>query len=216
MYLVVEKDGQVVACHHALSTPEKYNSAVLIPALLEIFQQHNLRPDEVDMIAVNNGPGSFTGIRAGAVMARTIGQFLDVPVVPVTSLEIYANACNINKDKFVILDARRNKWYTGYYASDNSVIEEPQLDTNMYVLEKLTGLNAQIITEKPLAEVLKDFNPLFIEDLQKDFGLILTELAKKIVSQTTNFKTDFAWHHLKPTYLQTPSITMPKKKSYLH
>ncbi|MEW5820549.1 MAG: tRNA (adenosine(37)-N6)-threonylcarbamoyltransferase complex dimerization subunit type 1 TsaB, partial [Cyanobacteriota bacterium] len=147
MYLVVDKNNEIVALEHELSTPEKYNSALLIPKLLEVFQKNNLQPSDIDVLAINSGPGSFTGIRAGAVIARTIGQFLDIPVIGLPSLEIYANACNTNKDKFVILDARRSKWYTALYSADNIEIKPPALETNTEVIEYINTLDVQIITE---------------------------------------------------------------------
>lgn len=211
MYLTVEKDNELVATRQEYSTPQKYNSAILIPVMLEVFKNHNLRPAQIDLIAINMGPGSFTGIRAGAVIARTLGQFLEVPVVGVPSLEIYSNACCSNKDKFIILDAKRSKWYTAHYTFDNKQLDEPRLQLNSDVLDFIEKSNVQIVTEKSLTNLLNTFSPIFFEDLTSDFGVILTGLAKEKVATSHNYKEEFAWYNLKPVYLQTPSITMPKK-----
>jgi tRNA threonylcarbamoyl adenosine modification protein YeaZ len=212
MFLVIEKDDCTLAIHHEYSTAEKYNSAMLIPAIIEQFQKNNITPEDITLVAINAGPGSFTGIRAGAVVARTLGQFLNVPVIGVPSLEIYAKALQSEKEKYVILDARRSKWYTARYSSENDIIEEPSLQINTEVMEFIAAHNIQIITEKKLSEELKIYAPIFFEDLSEDFGLILTRLAKERFLNSQNPQEVFAWHKLKPTYLQTPSITMPKKR----
>ena len=215
MFLVVEKDGKNIATHHEYSTPEKYNSALLIPSILKIFQNNDLKPSDIDVIAINSGPGSFTGIRAGAVVARTLGQFLDVPVIAIPSLEIYANAYDSDKDKYVILDAKRSKWYTGVYSSNNLVIQEPLLKKNTDVLDEIKNAEYQIITEVALLEPLEKFKPVLFNEINKDFGLVLTELVKQKLSEVDDYKEYYKWYKLKPTYLQTPSISMPKKKNYI-
>lgn len=214
MFLTIEKDGELLELRHALSTPEKYNSAVVIPELVESVKKHHLTPDDIDCLAINIGPGSFTGIRACAVMARTIGQFLNIPVVGIPSLEIYANAVESEKDKLVILDARRNKWYTGQYLSNNEVMVEPELKLNTNVLEIVNQNTLTIITEYYLKETLQNFSPVYIEEIETDFGLVLLKLARQKLEASINIEDDFAWYKLKPVYLQTPSISIPKKVKF--
>lgn len=210
MFLLVENDSQTLAISHKYSTPQKYNSALVIPELLKIFEENKLTPQQIDLVALNIGPGSFTGIRAAAVMARVLGQFLNIPVVGIASLEIYANACQSEKNKLVILDAKRSKWYTGIYTRDNEVIQEPVLLDNKSIIDSIKSNNYEIISERNLCTQLECFSPVIIEDLNSDFGLILTRLAKEKVKNNPNYKDAYAWYKLKPIYLQSPSITMPK------
>ena len=212
MFLLVENDDQILAICQEYSTPQKYNSALVIPELLKIFEKNNLTPKDINLIALNIGPGSFTGIRAGAVMARILGQFLNVPVVGIPSLEIYANACQSEKSKLIILDAKRSKWYTGIYNKDNQVIQEPLLFVKTDVIDLIKSNDYLIITEKNLYSQLEHYFPLIFEEFNCDFALILTNLAKEKVKKSANYKEDYAWYKLKPAYLQSPSITMPKIK----
>lgn len=211
MYLALEKDGEVLETHQDFSTPDKYNSALLIPELVKIFNKHTLTPDQLDFITLNVGPGSFTGIRAAAVMARTIGQFLDIPVIGIPSLEIYANAVQSDKNKYVILDARRSYCYLGIYSPDNQVIQEPELIPANEVIPSIDKQNAFIITEHSLSVLLDQFEKHYIKDLEPDLALIIIDLAKKIIASTPDYKELYAWYNLKPVYLQTPSITYSKK-----
>lgn len=212
MYLHIEKDGETIANKHYMSTKEKYNSAVLIPYIRDVLVENKLTPKDIDLIAINNGPGSFTGIRAGAVTARTLGQFVNAPVVGLPSLEIYANAVNKHGEKVVILDARRSKWYFAHYDQNNIALTEPVLLHKDEILERLKTLNALVITEKVLQAELEAYNPVLFTEIETDFGEVITSLAKNKIAETENYQEVYAWYALKPVYLQTPSISVPKKK----
>ncbi len=58
--------------------------------LNDIFKKVPWKAQDLDAIAVNVGPGKFTGLRLGVSAARTLGQILQKPVLEVTSLEALA------------------------------------------------------------------------------------------------------------------------------
>lgn len=62
----------------------------LIPATHALFKKVGWKPQDLDAIAVDVGPGRFTGLRIGVAVARTLGQSLEKPVVEVSSLEAMA------------------------------------------------------------------------------------------------------------------------------
>lgn len=66
------------------------SSHKLLPAVHSLFQKAGWKPRDLDAIAVDVGPGRFTGLRIGVAIARTLGQSLEKPVVEVTSLEALA------------------------------------------------------------------------------------------------------------------------------
>ena len=63
----------------------------------------------IGSVAVNVGPGSFTGIRAGVAAARALGLSLDVPVAGVTAFDAFAALAD--GPVLVAIDARRGQIY---------------------------------------------------------------------------------------------------------
>lgn len=66
------------------------HSQKFMPLLDGLFRKAGWRPEELDAVAVDVGPGRFTGLRLGVSAARTLGQALQKPVVEVSSLETAA------------------------------------------------------------------------------------------------------------------------------
>lgn len=87
-----------------------HNSKLLFPALMELFDRQRLSPKDLTMIACGVGPGSYTGIRVGAATAQSMAYALRIPLVAVSSLELYAPS---EDGKFAaVLDGR----VSGIYA----------------------------------------------------------------------------------------------------
>lgn len=112
-------------------------SSKMMPVLAEAFDKANLKPKDIDKIFVVTGPGSFTGIRVGLTVAKTMAYALDIPIVPVSSLEVMAsgdggtalinarrgyvfagtydvNLNNIYPDSYVLMSEKLNKPYVSY------------------------------------------------------------------------------------------------------
>jgi tRNA threonylcarbamoyladenosine biosynthesis protein TsaB len=68
---------------------------------------------DLDVIAVNHGPGSFTGVRAGVAAARGLALALGRPVIAVNTLEALATTVGVQPAGTIVaaLDARRGQVY---------------------------------------------------------------------------------------------------------
>lgn len=82
---------------------------------------------DVEKIFVVNGPGSFTGVRIGVTIAKTIAWALNINVVPISSLELMATTSVTNKYLVPLIDARRGNVYAGVYDADLNVIADDKL-----------------------------------------------------------------------------------------
>ncbi|MDR1546781.1 MAG: tRNA (adenosine(37)-N6)-threonylcarbamoyltransferase complex dimerization subunit type 1 TsaB, partial [Deltaproteobacteria bacterium] len=66
------------------------HSAFLPPQVAEILQEAGRRPQEIDLVAVGRGPGSFTGLRTGLALAAGLGLAAGKPVAGLSTLTTLA------------------------------------------------------------------------------------------------------------------------------
>ncbi|MDR4507534.1 MAG: tRNA (adenosine(37)-N6)-threonylcarbamoyltransferase complex dimerization subunit type 1 TsaB [Candidatus Brocadiaceae bacterium] len=93
----------------------------LVSTIKEVLQTIGWMPFDIDLIAVNVGPGSYTGLRIGIACAKTLAYALQKPVVDVPVFDIVAE--NYDTDSIPIcpiLDARRKHVYACLYISDGT------------------------------------------------------------------------------------------------
>lgn len=95
---------------------KKTHSQTLLPMLSEIVKMTEFNLEDVDAIAISQGPGSFTGLRIGSATAKGLAFSLQKPIIEVPTLE--AMAYQLFGYEGVIcpmMDARRGQVYTGLY-----------------------------------------------------------------------------------------------------
>lgn len=99
----------------------------LFPLIDELFAEAGRTIADVSRIAVNIGPGSFTGIRIAVAAARGLGVALNVPVVGIDALRLIAASLDEPAGGPVLaaIDARRGEVYAGLYGPKGEVIEAP-------------------------------------------------------------------------------------------
>lgn len=94
----------------------KNHSSALMPAIDLLMQSVGVLPQQLERIAVAQGPGSYTGLRIGVTTAKTLADTLHIPLVGVSSLKnIAANCVGVLKVIVPLFDARRNNVYAGGY-----------------------------------------------------------------------------------------------------
>lgn len=128
---------------------KKTHSQTLLPMIDEIFRMTGLDKKEIKAIAVSNGPGSFTGLRIGAATVKGLAFALDIPVIPVSTIQMMANNYNhCNKLICPIMDARRNQVYTGIYSCEEDELNEILAPAPMAIedlLQKIEEIGKDVI-----------------------------------------------------------------------
>ena len=177
------------------STDDMYHSAFLIKKIVEILSAHNLRPQDINLLATNIGPGSFTGIRVGLTVARGLAQGTGADTVGINSPELISNA--YGAPSIAVLDARKNKAYVG----NSEKVELVDLDTLPALLKNFDG---KIIADTKMCEFLSlnGINSINFENETIDYGRVLINLAQKKYDEKKYTK----WQGLKPLYIQPPPI----------
>jgi tRNA threonylcarbamoyladenosine biosynthesis protein TsaB len=88
----------------------------LVPALEFCFSQAGWRPTDVDVVAVDVGPGLFSGIRVGIATAQAVAAAVGARLVPVSSLDAVAlQAATAHRRIWSVVDARRGELAVGAY-----------------------------------------------------------------------------------------------------
>ncbi|EOD00406.1 tRNA (adenosine(37)-N6)-threonylcarbamoyltransferase complex dimerization subunit type 1 TsaB [Caldisalinibacter kiritimatiensis] len=92
------------------------HSEKIMPMIKEVLNSCGLKPKDIDVYAASKGPGSFTGLRIGIATIKGLAHVADKPVVGVSTLEALAYNMPLADGIVVpIMDARRNRVYTGMY-----------------------------------------------------------------------------------------------------
>lgn len=188
-YITLRDENKVIRSEIITSDGENYHSAYLISTIVKILKESNLTPQDIDMIATDIGPGSFTGIRACTTVARVLAQQLDIKAVGVSSLEILSKI--LGGDDLVALDARKNK----AYIFDGEILGAIELEKVDEIVKGRT-----VITDNSLLERISQGAEKAISYQQSEYplGEILAELALK--------KEETDWRKLKPLYIQPPPV----------
>lgn len=101
------------------------HATIFLPLLDEMLKDKNLKLKDFNRIVVVNGPGSFTGIRIGLTVAKTISYALNIPIYTISSLRAYLlsskedGVCVIEDSKgFYIGEKQRNNELKEFYTND--------------------------------------------------------------------------------------------------
>lgn len=104
----------------------------LVPMIGEVVEEAGLAFEEIDLIAVSRGPGTFTGTRICVAAARSLALALEKPVVAATSLAVMAEEIAEaltsqgeapDRDILIATDARREEVYCQLFRAGAAITE---------------------------------------------------------------------------------------------
>lgn len=93
-----------------------------MPILIEVLKKANIETSDLNEIIVVNGPGSFTGIRIGVTIAKTLAYTLHIPIKVMSSLLI--KAVSFTHDEITIVEREKNGVFLVTFDKQNNVIGE--------------------------------------------------------------------------------------------
>lgn len=118
---VLYKDGTVIDKNIKMS--ERNHSDFTMPMLKELINRNNLSVHELNEILIVNGPGSFTGVRLGVTIAKTLAYTLNIPIKTITSLECLAISSELKDKKLPIIRDVKGV-FACLYNQDNKALTE--------------------------------------------------------------------------------------------
>jgi tRNA threonylcarbamoyladenosine biosynthesis protein TsaB len=117
-FVSVAEEGKIMAA--AESIQPKDHAAWLHTAIEEIMNNAGKKISEIKAVAVNAGPGSYTGLRIGMAAAKGFCFALNIPLITVSSLKLVAFAVQPEATGIIcpLIDARRMEVYTAVFNKD--------------------------------------------------------------------------------------------------
>ena len=99
------------------------HSVKLMSEIEVVFSNNNLKMSDIDEIIIGIGPGSYTGLRIGVVIAKMFGWNNDIPVKTVSSLALIASSYDGENLILSEVDARRGNSFLGVYRNSGKGLE---------------------------------------------------------------------------------------------
>jgi tRNA threonylcarbamoyladenosine biosynthesis protein TsaB len=102
------------------STTANRQSSDMLPEIKRLLARSSLDIKDIRLFCIGLGPGSFTGLRIGITIMKSMAFVLKKPLIGIPSIDAIAfNAPQDTKDICVIIDARQNKLYVRFYKRKN-------------------------------------------------------------------------------------------------
>ena len=107
----------------------KKHEETVMPAVNSLLEANDINPCDLDLVAVDIGPGSFTGIRIGICHANAIADVAQIPCIGICSLDAIAHICFKGCTIGISIDAGNDNCYCAIYNSEFERIYGPVSET---------------------------------------------------------------------------------------
>lgn len=166
------------------------NSKYLVPEIHKSLAENNLKISNLDCISLSTGPGSYTGIRVGAAVAKGLAYPHNIPLVGLCTLQ-----CFTPKDDgpfFSLIDAKIGGAY--------------------FIQGTKKGSHVEFLTP-PMVKPLSDLSLLLTTPTT-----LVTPNAKRLQSEMSALQTQVHWLESSPNSLLMAKTaeTLFKKQSFFH
>jgi len=167
LYVAVFSDFECLGKYYAAGTND--HSVNLMPEIERLLNENSIKVNELDEIYIGVGPGSYTGLRIGVVVAKMFGWNNNIPVFTVSSLALMASGYNGEGLVLAEIDARRGNSFLGLYDICNGYItlqKEEQLVNLEDFKQGIKGEFSVVSNNEPNMEmIIKSKMFLPVEDI---------------------------------------------------
>ncbi len=213
------EDGKIIAS--SFVNVKLTHSQTLLPMVENTLSSAMLTVGDIDAFAINNGPGSFTGVRIGISAVKGLAVPKNKPCIEISTL--YSIACGFKNTNCIVcaaMDARCNQVYNSLFRIKNGKITRLCDDRAIMICEvekELSSLNENIIIAGDGAELFKDFadknsNCSVSREPQRFQNACGVAIAAE---EKLNKGETVSAHELKPFYLRLPQAERELKAKSL-
>jgi len=138
------EDGRILGTYQQNGTLT--HSETMLNMVENLLTNAHVTADDLDLLAVSAGPGSFTGVRIGVSIIKGLAFGRNIPCVPVSTLDALAEnlrpmAEALGHDFYVcpVMDARRSQVYTALFLYDTTDAEGMTVKTRVWEDDMLSA-----------------------------------------------------------------------------
>lgn len=192
---------------------EKSHSEKITTELLDLFEGSGLSFKDLHLIICTKGPGSFTGIRVGLSVVKTLSYAYNIPVAALNdgqSIALNALGSTSSLPILVLLDAQKNKVFHAIYKNENGLLKEespPQL-IDLNDVDKSLSQKQYLCLGDGYARFKDLFEPPLLKKLSRDDRISDVPQARIISQYVNENEGDFpkiSWNKVEPLYLRVSS-----------
>ncbi len=116
--VAVTENGKLIG-EYTINNKKKHSQLIMV-LIEKLLSDLSLSVSDIDLFAVANGPGSFTGLRIGVAAMKALAHSMSKPIVGVSTLEALAYSVPWCEHIIIpIMDARRDNVFTASYIWDD-------------------------------------------------------------------------------------------------
>lgn len=180
----------------------------LFPALNLLVQQTGERLSDCQGVAVTAGPGSFTGVRTGLLVAKTVAQFLQCPVYSLDTLEVLAANVACGESVVAALDARKGQVIWAVFRVNKGIpqpLQFTQLTSPETWLEQIPPSSLVLGSAcGAYAEMLKSRDDLQV--LGGEFCRPRAAHIARLGYRASRSKQGMKWQQVRPDYVRPADV----------
>lgn len=136
------------------------HSEHLLPAIKELCGEAGITLSEISLIFCSRGPGSFTGLRIGMSSAKGLALGNSLPILSLSSLEMYQAAALSEKPVIPVIDARKKRFYTAVFHHGVPLTKTLDIGAAQLIKDHLAHLEGGLITGPDCDLLLKEITDL--------------------------------------------------------
>ena len=190
--VALNRDGFTLA--EINTTVKKTHSATVMDYIDKLFKMTELKKKDVDRIIVAKGPGSYTGVRIGVTVAKTLAYALGTELYSVSSLFVVAASCSKEGIVAPLFDARRGNVFAAVYNMQSDSFTEEVTQAHMSLEDLQTRLSSY-----ESSVILLDGQEKISANLE---GFVHTVPRISLVEQFETALEEEDIHSLVPEYLR--------------
>lgn len=159
---------QVLAQSEVVS--DRQHCEALAPMIDFVCKQVDVSFREIGAVAVDIGPGLFTGMRVGIATAKAIAFSLDVPIIGICALDVLAAAAPSTDSVIVsVIDARRHEIYWAMYRT----IEDELVQVHAPCVGPVAGLVTDVLDRFQSTQFVGNGALRYRSDIVEGLGVLI-------------------------------------------